>query len=55
MIMGIRPMGHGETDRKIARNLPALRGLPTGMKKQIRKPSTAGQAPRLTIKWTTNL
>jgi hypothetical protein len=38
MIKGVPPVGHGVPDRKIARDLPALRGLPTEMKKQIRKP-----------------
>jgi hypothetical protein len=37
MIMVIWPLGDGVPDRKIARDLPGLRGLPTGMKGQIRK------------------
>jgi hypothetical protein len=36
---GVSPR-HGAPDRKIARNLPALRGLPTEMKKQIRRGRT---------------
>jgi hypothetical protein len=54
--MGLSVLGGGATDRKIARDLPFLRGLPhRDEEANPENPGTADQARRLIIEWVADL